>query len=1082
MSAAQPDFETPLHAAIADYMMRCDSSHPSPRDATLAAHPEIANELRLFFADEDAIGLQGSNGSHDEYFDEQPAPLELLPSFDGFELIEQVGRGGMGVVYKARQADLNRYVAIKMARKNLRGDNQAMLAEARRVATLSHPNIVPIYGVGHHADTPYFYMEFVEGRTLKEIVRDHPLPPMEAAKYVIKICRATQYVHDQETLHRDIKPANIIVDHSDEPRLTDFGLACWQDEQLERERRFAGTLSYLAPEQARGDKATTASDVYSLGATLYELLVGAPPFTGSSANEILQQLAHEKPASPRSLNRSIPQDLADICLQCLRKDPAQRYAAASDLADDIERFCNGEPVWARPVGIFERVIKWGKRNPLSSILAILLGLVMVASFAAVSTALLNTVAALGREQKALVTSEQSEYRLSVLVAHREWLANNPSGAKRYLAECAEEYRDWEWHYCDRLFHSEVLTLKNRAVFYDTVVFSPDGKLVSAGGGPEQLDIWNATTGKLIHELGANHALQGIDNDRHVKQINFNQNSKLLATLLQGGSIEIWDTTTGKREHQFGSELTGDNPRFMQLSPNGQLIGVAGVHLRDKAKIPYLRVLQVEDAKPIWEHNADARVFAFSEDSSKLIATCLDKQIRTWDVTSSEEIASVNIDAACRDGTFSRDLQLFASHFRDTVHVWNTRTGETISNGVKQRPMVDTYTKNYFNHSLAAIMFSPTNNLLAIANERRSIEIRAVASSKATTLRTIRGHGNPPTAVAFSPDGKQLAVSMGSPNGQVIIWNALTPQNSIVFADAGAPAHSHPQYFDAVAFTSRGEIARVTNKGYVGLARPEDTRMSRFNPSSGKFCSVAISPDDKTLIAISRNHTVDVWNLTTASHVETWKSDERALRAAFSPSGRYLATIDADTDDPFDTGPIVIHETNSWQQVGSIKTSSEDVPTTGAFCLLSDNELIYSGINGLVSYSIASGESTQTIPQPVYAISVAVNHAETEVAFVTTSGAIEAWDLSRQTLKFKINSRNLLSLAYSPDGRRIASGGKDGMLRIWNAETGDEVLKLPGHTAAITHVKFSPDGKILASTSDDGTTQLWRGYVPAAPAR
>ncbi len=290
--------------------------------------------------------------------------------FGDYELLEEIARGGMGVVWKALQTNLNRVVALKMilvGQLATETDVRRFHAEAKAAAALDHPGIVPIFEVGEHEGQHYFTMGYVEGDSLADQVKESPVSPGLAAQLVTQISDAVSYAHEKGVVHRDLKPANILIDGQGRPRVTDFGLAkrVEVDSGLTMAGQMLGTPSYMPPEQAAGrqEQVGPRSDVYSLGATLYNLLTGRPPFQSADPVNTLKQVLETDPVPPAKLNSDIPRDLETICLKCLRKDPAQRYASAQALAEDLQRFAQGQPILARPIGPTERFVKWVRRRP-----------------------------------------------------------------------------------------------------------------------------------------------------------------------------------------------------------------------------------------------------------------------------------------------------------------------------------------------------------------------------------------------------------------------------------------------------------------------------------------------------------------------------------------------------------------------------------------------------------------------------------------------------------------------------------------------------------------------------------------------
>lgn len=303
-----------------------------------------------------------------------PSPAVAGLPFDRvgeYDILDKIGHGGMGLVLKARSRRLKRIVALKLIKVGQLAEEQEVarfMVEARAAAHLEHPNIVGVYDVGEHAGSPFFTMEYVEGQSLHKLISERPLQPQRAAIIIRKLALAVDYAHEAGILHRDLKPQNILLDKYEEPKITDFGLAtnAQENSQLTATGTVLGTPSYMPPEQARGkhDEMGKWSDVYSLGATLYETLVGRPPFTAATLGETLQQVMTVDPVSPRRLNPAIPRDIETICLKCLEKPPARRYQTAGELAEELQRFLEDRPILARPTSRTEKFVRWCRRNPV----------------------------------------------------------------------------------------------------------------------------------------------------------------------------------------------------------------------------------------------------------------------------------------------------------------------------------------------------------------------------------------------------------------------------------------------------------------------------------------------------------------------------------------------------------------------------------------------------------------------------------------------------------------------------------------------------------------------------------------------
>src|SRR6516225_1650044 len=317
---------------------------------------------------------------------------QTLRELGNYELLEEIGRGAQGVVYRARQKSLNRVVALKIISLGhwaTRAHVKRFRLEAEAAARLDHPFIVPIHEIGQSDGSCYFSMQLVEGEQLDKVIKREPMPSRPAAELIAKLARTVHHAHQRGILHRDLKPGNILLDSKGDPHLSDFGLAklVAKDSTLTRTVAMLGTPSYMSPEQARGEARhlTTAVDVYGLGAVFYELLTGQPPFAGGTTMETVRQVLEKEPVRPKALCPSVDHDLETICLKCLDKNPASRYGSAEALAEDLERWLNHEPILARRTTLIERLAKWMRRNPKVAALTVLLHVVFAVGLAAILT-------------------------------------------------------------------------------------------------------------------------------------------------------------------------------------------------------------------------------------------------------------------------------------------------------------------------------------------------------------------------------------------------------------------------------------------------------------------------------------------------------------------------------------------------------------------------------------------------------------------------------------------------------------------------------------------------------------------------
>ncbi|OAI51371.1 hypothetical protein AYO44_00755 [Planctomycetaceae bacterium SCGC AG-212-F19] len=430
------DREEQVNEAIAAFLEAAETGEELDRDRYINDHPDIAADLRAFFDDREqfhrlaeplgaAVGPRSSGVGNKSTQAEVVAGEKTIPAipsataadepsrqFGAYELLEEIARGGMGVVYKARQQSLGRTVAIKMilsARLASAADVQRFRSEAETVAQLDHPGIVPIYEVGEREGQHFFSMKLIEGGSLAQHRARWLDDPPAVAKLVARVARTIHFAHQRGLLHRDLKPANILLDTAGNTYVTDFGLAklMQNDAGLTPSGGVVGTPRYMAPEQAVGKTTpTVAIDVYGLGTILYELLTGRPPFTGDSPLDTMIKVLEQEPEHPRVINARVPRDLEAICLKCLEKDPARRYGSAEALADDLERFVAGEAILARPTGPIDRAWRWCRRKPVVAGLSAALVLLFFGAFIVVTALWQHAVANFEEKERQRAEAER----------------------------------------------------------------------------------------------------------------------------------------------------------------------------------------------------------------------------------------------------------------------------------------------------------------------------------------------------------------------------------------------------------------------------------------------------------------------------------------------------------------------------------------------------------------------------------------------------------------------------------------------------------------------------------------------------
>jgi WD40 repeat protein/tRNA A-37 threonylcarbamoyl transferase component Bud32 len=531
-------------------------------------------------------------------------------TFGGIDLYEEIGRGGMGVVYRARQRALDRDVAVKVllrAQFASREERERFFREAQAAARLQHPGIVAVHEVGEDEGVPWFSMDHIPGRSLEQIVREHPMSARSAAECVQKVAAAIHHAHENGVLHRDLKPSNILMDAEGEPRITDFGIARIASEEtttnrqaeLTRTGQSLGSPGYAAPEQALHGKADARTDVYGLGALLYHLLTGRPPFQGPTLDAILVQLLENDPLSPRRLNPSVPRDLETICLKCLLKQPEARYSTACEVEKDLDRFLHDQPILARPLGPFGKACRWARRHPgiaaMVAIIVMLIAGMIVGSLAfARQQQLQERRAALIGEARQQRTEISAGSRGRALTALRQAWDIQPSRTIRDEAIAALAMHDMHLEKtlqpdhplaqppapggsadgrfglrfeADRVIVFESKTGREHATLGGfnkapraqlddrarRIAIVPDTDLWQ----PCEVTLHELPSGKKLHTLPHPHAVRCLD--------------WACEMLVTGGSIDrlvyVWDTRTGERLHRFSGH--DSEIEAVTFRPDGQ---------------------------------------------------------------------------------------------------------------------------------------------------------------------------------------------------------------------------------------------------------------------------------------------------------------------------------------------------------------------------------------------------------------------------------------------------------------------------------------------------------------------------------
>ncbi len=960
------------------------------------------------------------------------APAGSPPAIPGYEILGLLGRGAKGVVYQARQLQLNRLVALKMI---LAGPHASIsdvlrfMGEAEAVAHLHHPNIVQIHEVNQHDGLPYFVLEYIDGGSLQQKMRGAPVAPAEAAQLLETLARATHAAHEAGIVHRDLKPGNVLLTVSGQPKITDFGLAKRLEpgNSLTGSKDVLGTPSYMAPEQAdgMGGKVGPRSDVYALGAILYELLTGRPPFRGVTTMDTLRQVVSEEPVPPRRLQPKVPPDLETICLKALGKEPNRRYATAADLADDLHRYIRREPIKARPASAVERIWRWMRRNPVIASLLMLTIFSIVLGFLLVFKAYRSESwqrhrAEIRLADKELTTgitlSEQGNPHDGQLWMARA-LRHVPPGAHDLERTIRISMGTWraQLHQLEAIFQLPgndsapipdlYVGRLRKAIPVNTVAYSSDGKYVLTGGfGGFAARLWQVDGGQPVRSFLHDGPVLTVACSPDGRYVLTGSQKKTTGEEAQRGVATLWNLNTGEEVRSF-------------------------------------------------PHSLPVFAVAFSPDGRKILTGGRSGEVYLWDVETGKQLGSFPHSVPIRSLAFHPDGNIFATapgespeHKDNSVRIWDIRTGEMIVEPLHHRGPVH------------AVAFSPNGKVLATACSDRAAYLWRTNRFAAFGLPL--WHDEAVTCVVFSPDGKTILT--GSRDRTVRAWDADTGKQR------GAPLLHQDEVF-AVAYSRDNQSVLVGCRD--GSARR--WRVLPHKPAPPAFLhndsvlAVAISPNDEIVATGSRDGVFDLWNASTGSwiHPSGAQHSGAVVSIRFSRNGQHVLSVSDDAKVMI-WDPVAARHLQTLKHPGKIRTAvfSPDGKFVATGCEDGQTRL----------WEVESGKLVWNARHRQGVKAVAFDAIGSILFAASEDGQACGWDVATGQMNGTPmeHGRGIDSLAVSADGQTMLTGCVDGTAWLWNLSTRKSRQLSPSHRSAVHIVAFTNSGNTALTCSMDGLARLW----------
>lgn len=1037
-----------------------------------------------------------------------PDPNLSGQQFGDFKILGKIAQGGMGVVYRARQESLNRLVALKLLATGAVAapDRYTRFrTETEAVATITHPNIVPIYGVGEIDGQPYFVMKLIEGGSLSQRLEE--LTPAFLAKsglvdrrefqsrerrvveIMISICLAIQYTHERGILHRDLKPNNILLDEDGEPHITDFGLAkiLEKDSGLTESFAVMGTPGYMAPEQANGrsSQTTTATDVYGLGAIFYELLCGEPPFKEATPLATMRRVTESEPEAVRRRCRQVDSDLETVCLKALSKEPRQRYASAQCMADDLVRWSAGKAVLARPISYAEKSWRWTRRNPLASSLAALIFILL--SVIGVGSLLLSWhVTQLYRESEALVTGFQLDEVEELLSGDDSMTGIALLGR---ILEHDSNHEVAATRLVSALIHRDLAILGREPLRHGAAIFdvklSSNQKHVVALGTDGRLSVWRlgTTEAKRVELAGQPGRVSCFD---------INASGDRLVAGCASGDMVVWDLADGREVNAF--PLLHDRPVLtITIGCEGQKVATG-----DQGGV--VQVWQLADGTRLAEplrHDGPVRSVVLNRFVDEVMVVSGRESVHVWDVEDGRRVAGpfrhIGQIRGARVDPLERRILTFGAGPK--VVIWDIQENRPVTVNIEHKaPITDAG-------------FSPDGRLVVTVGEDGYARVFDSMSGK--FLREFSARATRIEQLCFDPLGKSLLLiaSGGScqlwdPDGGSMRVNAIRHPGNVrvgLFAPDGRSivtggedgfvrfwkVGKRPKWRTMVRHSGPVNDARFLPDGRALVTVGQDGMIQVTDAESGqrRFTSVgqrrpigilAVSDSGRLLLtgehSPRRGGTTYLWDsLTGELAVEPYRLSGRALSADFNRE-ETMIVVGAEN------GSVSVWRTNEdqhpihfYRHRGPVHSVSFDQSGERVISAGSDGRAVVSRIalgtlpEGEIEHE---GRLARAIAHPSKPIFLTASSDHTARMWRLNQGKGEPWGAVLQ------HEDGVDWAEFSHDGSMVLTASADGTVAFWNVETGERMGVPIRHSGPVMRAHYSPDDRQVIVVGRDKIARLW----------